>query len=107
MSPDFEAKNSVLYKGKENQLKLSRGYSSTWFCNFDMTNYPFDTQVSTVVYLYWFLKSISICTLPPYSFLEHTEACLPNYLKSVYLQALLLEIMLAHQRKCQPNHNHT
>ena len=45
MSTDLEAKNSVLYEGKENQLKLSRGYASTWFCNFDMTYYPFDTQV--------------------------------------------------------------
>ena len=49
MSTDIEAKNSVLYEGKENQLKLSRGYASTWLCNFDMTNYPFDTQVCFMV----------------------------------------------------------
>ena len=49
ISTDLEAKNSIIYEGKENQLILSRGYASTWLCIFDMTNYPFDTQVCFIV----------------------------------------------------------
>ena len=52
MSTDLEAISSVLYEGKENPLKLTRGYASTWFCDFDMTNYPFDTQVCLSLFLF-------------------------------------------------------
>ncbi len=33
-----------LYSGSENNLTLSRIYSSDFLCTFDMTFYPFDTQ---------------------------------------------------------------
>ena len=45
MSDDFEAKNVYIYKGQENTLKINRVYSTEWLCEYEMTNYPFDTQV--------------------------------------------------------------
>ena len=44
ISGDTEAKNVYLYKGRENHLKISRVYSTEWLCNYEMINYPFDTQ---------------------------------------------------------------
>ena len=48
ISTDIEAKNNFLYEGKENLLKISRGYVANWICDFDMNYYPFDTQVKKV-----------------------------------------------------------
>ena len=48
ISTDIEAKNNFLYEGKENLLKISRGYVANWICDFDMNFYPFDTQVKKV-----------------------------------------------------------
>ena len=45
ISDDFEAKNVYIYKGQENTLKINRVYSTEWLCEYEMTNYPFDTQV--------------------------------------------------------------
>ena len=36
--------NRRTYKGKENPISLSRFYSTEFFCKFDMSWYPFDTQ---------------------------------------------------------------
>ena len=52
ISEDVEAKNVYIYKGKENTLKINRVYSTEWLCDYEMTNYPFDTQVfSSILYL--------------------------------------------------------
>ena len=40
-----EARNIYIYTGEENPLHVSRVYSTKWLCNYDMTWYPFDTQV--------------------------------------------------------------
>ena len=40
------ARNAYLFTGKENTLKISRVYSTSWLCDFHMRTYPFDTQVS-------------------------------------------------------------
>ena len=45
ISGDTEDKNVYLYSGEENTLKISRVYSTEWLCNYEMINYPFDTQV--------------------------------------------------------------
>ena len=47
-----EAQNIFIYKGEENPLHVSRVYSTKWLCNYDMTWYPFDTQVGSVLYIH-------------------------------------------------------
>lgn len=44
-STHSEGNNIYLYTGEGNPLHVSRVYSTKWLCNFDMTWYPFDTQV--------------------------------------------------------------
>ena len=40
------ARNAHLFSGQENTLKISRVYSTSWLCDFEMRTYPFDTQVN-------------------------------------------------------------
>ena len=49
ISGDTEDKNVYLYSGEENTLKISRVYSTEWLCNYEMINYPFDTQVCIMI----------------------------------------------------------
>ena len=44
-----EERNIYIYTGEENPLHVSRVYSTKWLCNYDMTWYPFDTQVGSVL----------------------------------------------------------
>ena len=44
-STHSEGNNIYIYTGEGNPLHVSRVYSTKWLCNFDMTWYPFDTQV--------------------------------------------------------------
>ena len=44
-----EEKNIYIYTGEENPLHVSRVYSTKWLCNYDMTWYPFDTQVGCLL----------------------------------------------------------
>ena len=54
-----EERNIYIYKGEENPLHVSRVYSTKWLCNYDMTWYPFDTQVGCVL----LIKNIKTCAV--------------------------------------------
>lgn len=41
------SRNAYVYSGLENTIKISRVYSTSWLCDFEMRTYPFDTQVNT------------------------------------------------------------
>lgn len=43
-SPIQQLQNTHYYKGQDNPLTISRVYTSSWICDFDMAVYPFDTQ---------------------------------------------------------------
>ena len=44
ISPNYELHNNRLYKGKDNQISISRVYSADFECKFAMQYYPFDIQ---------------------------------------------------------------
>ena len=44
ISPNYELHNNRLYKGKDNQISISRVYSADFECKFAMQYYPFDVQ---------------------------------------------------------------
>ena len=44
ISPNYELHNDRLYKGKDNQISISRVYSADFECKFAMQYYPFDIQ---------------------------------------------------------------
>ena len=44
ISPNDELHNNRLYKGKDNQISISRVYSADFECKFAMQYYPFDIQ---------------------------------------------------------------
>ena len=44
ISPNHELHNNRLYKGKDNQISISRVYSADFECKFAMQYYPFDIQ---------------------------------------------------------------
>ena len=46
------SRNAFLFSGFENTLKISRVYSTSWLCDFEMRTYPFDTQ--DTFYFLWF-----------------------------------------------------
>ncbi len=39
------------YKGAENPIVMTRTYSTDFICEFDMSNYPFDTQLCSMVFV--------------------------------------------------------
>lgn len=41
-SPLKELMNNIIFQGSKNVLILSRVYTTTWVCEFDLTMYPFD-----------------------------------------------------------------
>ena len=40
---------SHTYKGEENPIVISRVYSTSFLCEFNMANYPFDTQICSMI----------------------------------------------------------
>ena len=42
--------NNIIYQGSENVLILSRVYTTTWVCEFDLTMYPFDEQKCDMIF---------------------------------------------------------
>ena len=51
-----ELYNNHLYSGEENHLMLSRTFTTEFICSFQLENYPFDTQVCTMVFVMKVLK---------------------------------------------------
>ena len=43
--------NNHLFSGEENLLRLSRTFTTEFICNYELRNYPFDTQVCTMVFV--------------------------------------------------------
>ena len=46
-----ERKNKRLYDGTENPLSIERFYKTSFICDFDMSWYPFDTQVCAMEFV--------------------------------------------------------
>ena len=44
------ATESKIFKGEENQVYLKRKYYQDFFCEFELQNYPFDTQVFFLIH---------------------------------------------------------
>ena len=38
------------FSGRENSLTMRRVYSTQWLCDYDMANYPFDTQICYLIF---------------------------------------------------------
>ena len=62
LSHDNRIKNQYLYSGSENNLTMSRVYSTHWLCEYKMMSYPFDTQVINNLYKY----DQKLCDQPNY-----------------------------------------
>ena len=56
-------KNIYIYKGEENPLHINRVYSTKWLCSYDMTWYPFDTQVGSVCCSIMLRPLVQVCNL--------------------------------------------
>ena len=50
-SPMDEIQNNFIYKGSENELILSRVYTTNFLCEFGLSRYPFDTQKCSMIFI--------------------------------------------------------
>ena len=50
VSMDAGVRTVNRFSGRENSLTLRRVYSTPWLCDYDMANYPFDTQVCFLIF---------------------------------------------------------
>ena len=50
MSPLMELMNNIIYQGSENVLILSRVYTTSFTCQFDLALYPFDEQKCLMIF---------------------------------------------------------
>ncbi len=50
-SPMDEIHNDHHYSGGENDLILSRVYTTSFTCEFDMAHYPFDIQTCSMIFV--------------------------------------------------------
>ena len=57
-SPLKELTNNIVYQGSENVLILSRVYTTTWVCEFDLAMYPFDEQKCDMIFAEQVFKSV-------------------------------------------------
>ena len=48
MDPDTSTVNK--FSGRENSMTMTRVYSTSWLCDYDMANYPFDTQICSLLF---------------------------------------------------------
>ena len=56
-SPMTEIYNNHIYAGDENELLLTRIYTTSFTCDFNMAQYPFDIQECNMI----FILKVSIC----------------------------------------------
>ena len=50
-SPLIELQNNHIYDGDENELVLSRIYTTSFTCEYEMSMYPFDNQQCYMVFI--------------------------------------------------------
>jgi hypothetical protein len=55
--------NNFVYRGKENTLILTRVYTTSFTCKFDMTYYPFDMQMCSMIFVMQVSKLMMLATL--------------------------------------------
>ena len=53
--------NNHMFSGEENLLRLSRTFTTEFICNYELRNYPFDTQVCTMVFV---MKVLTVKLIP-------------------------------------------
>ena len=49
MSKQNSLKETAYFAGSENPMVLSRNFNEIFICNFDLRNFPFDTQTCMIV----------------------------------------------------------
>ena len=50
-SPINHLNNNHLYLGKENDIVLSRIFTTKFICEYELKQYPFDTQICEMVFV--------------------------------------------------------
>ena len=53
--------NNHMFSGEENVLRLSRTFTTEFICNYELRDYPFDTQVCTMVFV---MKVLAVKLIP-------------------------------------------
>ena len=51
VSPVDHLNNNHLYRGNENDIVLSRIFTTKFICEYQLVQYPFDTQVCEMVFV--------------------------------------------------------
>ena len=51
ISPLTDVQNNHIYKGSENELILSRVYTTNFICEFELASYPFDIQKCSMIFV--------------------------------------------------------
>ena len=51
ISPLADVQNNHIYKGSENELILSRVYTTNFICEFELVSYPFDVQKCSMIFV--------------------------------------------------------